>query len=97
MAARNWPRIVPFFRTHPAETGKSSFYTTSDGVRQHEPAQGHQSRGSFPNDDALIVVPSGTTQHQQEMDDADSTKAALNRFHGIMFDESVCPSIATTS
>ena len=84
---RNWERIIPFF-DYPAEIRKVIYTTNAIESVNMSLRKVTKSRGSFPNDDALIklyylalrIISKKWTMPIQNW------KAALNRFT-ILFDE----------
>jgi putative transposase len=84
---RNWPRIVPFF-DYPAEIRKVIYTTNAIESVNMSLRKVTKSRGSFPNDDALIKLYYLALRNisKKWTMPIQNWKAALNRFT-IMFDE----------
>ena len=84
---RNWPRIVPFF-DYPAEIRKVIYTTNAIESVNMSLRKVTKSRGSFPNDDALIKLYYLAVRNisKKWTMPIQNWKAALNRFT-IMFDE----------
>jgi putative transposase len=84
---RNWPRIVPFF-DYPAEIRKVIYTTNAIESVNMSLRKVTKSRGSFPNDDALIKLYYLALRNisKKWTKPIQNWKAALNRFT-IMFDE----------
>lgn len=86
---RNWPRIIPFF-DYPAEIRKVIYTTNAIESVNMGLRKVTKSRGSFPNDDALIklyYLALRTISKKWTMP-IQNWKAAMNRFT-IMFDERI--------
>jgi len=85
--ARNWPRIIPFF-DYPAEIRKVIYTTNAIESVNMSLRKVTKSRGSFPNDDALIKLYYLALRNisKKWTMPIHNWKAALNRFT-IMFDE----------
>ena len=84
---RNWPRIIPFF-DYPAEIRKVIYTTNAIESVNMSLRKVTKSRGSFPNDDALIKLYYLALRNisKKWTMPIQNWKAALNRFT-IMFDE----------
>ena len=84
---RNWPRIVPFF-DYPAEIRKVIYTTNAIESVNMSLRKVTKSRGSFPNDDALIKLYYLALRNisKKWTMPIQNWKAALNRFT-ILFDE----------
>jgi putative transposase len=84
---RNWPRVVPFF-DYPAEIRKVIYTTNAIESVNMSLRKVTKSRGSFPNDDALIKLYYLALRNisKKWTMPIQNWKAALNRFT-IMFDE----------
>ena len=84
---RNWPRIIPFF-DYPAEIRKVIYTTNAIESVNMSLRKVTKSRGSFPNDDALIKLYYLALRNisKKWTMPIHNWKAALNRFT-IMFDE----------
>jgi putative transposase len=84
---RNWPRLVPFF-DYPAEIRKVIYTTNAIESVNMSLRKVTKSRGSFPNDDALIKLYYLALRNisKKWTMPIQNWKAALNRFT-ILFDE----------
>ena len=84
---RNWPRIIPFF-DYPAEIRKVIYTTNAIESVNMSLRKVTKSRGSFPNDEALIKLYYLALRNisKKWTMPIQNWKAALNRFT-IMFDE----------
>ena len=84
---RNWPRIIPFF-DYPAENRKVIYTTNAIEPVNMILRKVTKSRGSFPNDDALIKLYYLALRNisKKWTMRIPNWKAALNRFT-ITFDE----------
>ena len=84
---RNWPRIIPFF-DYPTEIRKVIYTTNAIESVNMGLRKVTKSRGSFPNDDALIKLYYLALRNisKKWTMPIQNWKAALNRFT-IMFDE----------
>ena len=84
---RNWARIVPFF-DYPAEIRKVIYTTNAIESVNMSLRKVTRSRGSFPNDEALIKLYYLALRNisRKWTMPIQNWKAALNRFT-IMFDE----------
>ena len=68
---RNWPRLTPFFDYLP-EIRKVIYTTNAIESVNMSLRKLTKNRGSFPSDETLLKFLFGATQHQPEMDYADS-------------------------